>query len=97
MSKIGTLTRFAGASALALSLAVGAFSPAQADNVLRVANSGAPDSLDPHFATGTWENRIIGDMFLGLVTEARDGSVMPGGRGELAGQRRRQGLSFQDS
>ena len=33
---------------------------------------------DPHNASGTWENRILGDMFLGLTTEAADGSVIPG-------------------
>ncbi|MGH1478906.1 MAG: peptide ABC transporter substrate-binding protein [Geminicoccales bacterium] len=45
---------------------------------LRIANAGEPDTLDPHHASGTWENRIIGDMFLGLTTEAADGSVIPG-------------------
>lgn len=43
---------------------------------LRIANSGEPDTLDPHHVTGTWENRIIGDMFVGLTTEAADGSVI---------------------
>ncbi len=51
--------------------------PAHASE-LRIANSGEPDTLDPHHVTGTWENRIIGDMFLGLTTEAADGSVIPG-------------------
>ena len=32
-------------------------------------NSAEPSSLDPHSASGTWENRIIGDMFVGLYTE----------------------------
>lgn len=45
---------------------------------LRIANSGEPDTLDPHHASGVWENRIIGDMFMGLTTEAADGSVIPG-------------------
>ncbi len=45
---------------------------------LRIGNAGEPDTLDPHHASGTWENRIIGDMFLGLTTEAADGSVIPG-------------------
>lgn len=45
---------------------------------LRIANAGEPDTLDPHHASGTWENRIIGDMFLGLTTEAADASVIPG-------------------
>jgi oligopeptide transport system substrate-binding protein len=45
---------------------------------LRIANAGEPDTLDPHHVSGTWENRVIGDMFLGLTTEAADGSVIPG-------------------
>jgi len=45
---------------------------------LRIGNAGEPDTLDPHHASGTWENRIIGDMFMGLTTEAADGSVVPG-------------------
>ncbi|MGI9492783.1 MAG: peptide ABC transporter substrate-binding protein, partial [Geminicoccaceae bacterium] len=45
---------------------------------LRIGNAGEPDTLDPHHASGTWENRIIGDMFMGLTTEAADGSVIPG-------------------
>ncbi|HEX6141755.1 MAG TPA: peptide ABC transporter substrate-binding protein, partial [Geminicoccaceae bacterium] len=60
------------ASAFALAAHAGAASE------LRIANSGEPDTLDPHHASGVWENRIIGDMFLGLTTEAADGSVIPG-------------------
>ncbi len=56
---------------------LGGMAPALAAE-LRIANSGEPDTLDPHHASGTWENRIIGDMFLGLTTEAADGSVIPG-------------------
>ncbi len=66
-------------AALGLALAIGLGSaPARAAGELRVANSGEPDTLDPHHVTGTWENRIIGDMFMGLTTEAADGSVIPG-------------------
>jgi oligopeptide transport system substrate-binding protein len=39
---------------------------------------GEPATLDPHHVAGVWENRIIGDMFLGLTTEGQDGSVVPG-------------------
>ena len=47
------------------------------------ASSGSPTRASPTpstriTSTGTWENRIIGDMFLGLTTEAADGSVIPG-------------------
>jgi oligopeptide transport system substrate-binding protein len=45
---------------------------------LNVANPGSPASLDPHKITGVWENRVVGDMFMGLTTEGPDGSVQPG-------------------
>lgn len=45
---------------------------------LHIANPGSPASLDPHKITGVWENRIVGDMFVGLTTEGADGSVQPG-------------------
>jgi len=51
--------------------------PAAAE-VLRVANPGHPASLDPHRITGVWENRIVGDMLVGLTTEGPDGAVVPG-------------------
>lgn len=31
--------------------------------------SAKPDTVDPHLASGQWENDIIGDMFIGLYTE----------------------------
>jgi len=46
--------------------------------VLQVGNPGMPASLDPHRITGVWENRIVGDMFVGLTTEGADGSIQPG-------------------
>ena len=49
-----------------------------AESVLRVGNMGEPASLDPHYVSGTWENRIVGDMFLGLTTEGPDGKTVPG-------------------
>jgi len=51
---------------------------AAAEGYLRVANPGNPASLDPHKITGVWENRIVGDMFVGLTTESADGRVVPG-------------------
>ena len=65
-----------GALALfALALGTG---PALAAGELRIANSGEPDTLDPHHVSGVWENRIVGDVLMGLTTEAADGSVIPG-------------------
>jgi oligopeptide transport system substrate-binding protein len=50
----------------------------QAQDVLRVGNMGEPATLDPHHVAGVWEDRIIGDMFMGLTTEGPDASVVPG-------------------
>jgi len=52
---------------------------AEADaKTLNRGNGAEPDTLDPHLATGVWENNIIGDMFIGLMTEAADGTPIPG-------------------
>jgi oligopeptide transport system substrate-binding protein len=56
-------------SALLMALMMAAIAPAHAEKHLYRGNAGEPKSLDPHRATGTWENHIIGDMFLGLYTE----------------------------
>ena len=63
---------------LGAALVFGVSGAAFAAGELRIANSGEPDTLDPHHVSGVWENRIIGDMFMGLATEAADGSVIPG-------------------
>lgn len=52
--------------------------PVAAEKVLRVGNPGHPASLDPHRITGVWENRIVGDMLMGLTTEGPDGAVVGG-------------------
>lgn len=44
----------------------------EAAKVLHRGNSSEPYSLDPHRTTGTWESNIIGDMLMGLYTEAAD-------------------------
>lgn len=62
-----------GSMVLALSCAT----PLQADT-LRLAILGEPASLDPHKISGVWENDVVGDLFEGLVTEAADGSRIPG-------------------
>jgi len=46
--------------------------------VLNRGNGAEPSSLDPHRASGTWENAIIGDMFMGLYTEDADGAPIFG-------------------
>ena len=46
--------------------------------VLHIGNAGEPLSLNPHQAAGTWENRIISDMFMGLTTDDINGNPVPG-------------------
>jgi oligopeptide transport system substrate-binding protein len=60
------LTRALVAALITLALALPA---AAAPIVLHRANGAEPDSLDPQKVSGTWENNIIGDMFIGLMTE----------------------------
>ncbi|MCH8489062.1 MAG: peptide ABC transporter substrate-binding protein [Oceanicaulis sp.] len=68
----------AGAAALTMA-ACGDRSGGDSDSVvLHRGNNAEPLSLDPHKAQGVWENNIIGDMFIGLFTEAADGSPIPG-------------------
>jgi oligopeptide transport system substrate-binding protein len=62
---------------LALCLTVG-ITPALAGGTLRVATMGEPASLDPHKVSGTWENYVVGDMFVGLTTEDPSSKAVPG-------------------
>jgi oligopeptide transport system substrate-binding protein len=41
-------------------------------------NRAEPDTLDPHLATSQYEYEIVGDMFVGLMTENAAGDPMPG-------------------
>jgi oligopeptide transport system substrate-binding protein len=67
----------AGASALTLAACSGGDSETDG-TVLHRGNGAEPLSLDPHKASGTWENNIIGDMFIGLFTEDVAGEPIPG-------------------
>ena len=71
---ISTFSRLLLSSALAAVLAA----PAMAESVIRIGNVGEPESLDPHKVAGTWENRIVGEMFLGLTTEDAEANAVPG-------------------
>ncbi|PHS24551.1 MAG: peptide ABC transporter substrate-binding protein [Robiginitomaculum sp.] len=72
-----TLAAFA-ASVLVLSGCGGGNKPADEGLTLHRGNAAEPLSLDPHQASGTWENNIIGDMFIGLFTENATGEPVPG-------------------
>ncbi len=41
-------------------------------------NGGDVTSLDPHKVAGDWENRVVGDMFEGLMDKAADGQIILG-------------------
>lgn len=45
---------------------------------LHLHNGGDPASLDPHKVSGNWENRIVGDIFEGLLTEDIDALPIAG-------------------
>jgi oligopeptide transport system substrate-binding protein len=52
--------------------------PSTRANTIHIGNGAEPLTLDPHQASGTWENRIIGDMLIGLTTEDAAGLPIPG-------------------
>ncbi|MGE3143205.1 MAG: peptide ABC transporter substrate-binding protein, partial [Hyphomonadaceae bacterium] len=65
----------AGLGACAGARTVG-FDPARRS--LDIVNGAEPLTLDPQKASGTWENNIIGNMFVGLVTEDAKAGIAPG-------------------
>lgn len=48
------------------------------NKTIAIAVLGEPATLDPNYATGVWENKIINDLFTGLVERAPDGTYQPG-------------------
>lgn len=65
------------AVAVAGVLALGSLGAAQAVT-LNTMNGSEPGSIDPHKASGDWENRIIGDYIEGLVAEDAKAEPIPG-------------------
>ena len=61
---------------------------------LELGNDAEPVSLDPHKITGTWEDRVVGDMFVGLTQSGRERRADPRHGDLLADQPRRQGLDL---
>lgn len=79
MSRLRSLSLALAAGASALTLAAcGGQAPDSDVTVLNRGNVAEPLSLDPHKASGTWENNIIGDMFIGLFTENAAAEPIPG-------------------
>ena len=70
-----TTSRKITAAMCAVSLCISA---AAAGKTLHLHNGGDPASLDPHKVSGDWENRVVGDLFEGLVTEDRQARPVAG-------------------
>lgn len=51
---------------------------ADGGQVLRKGNSAEPESLDPHRAQSVGSSNVLRDLYEGLVSEAPDGSLIPG-------------------
>ena len=45
---------------------------------LELGNDAEPTSLDPHKISGAWEDRIVGDMMVGLTQDDPQGDPIPG-------------------
>lgn len=73
----GATMALAGGAAFALRDS-GVHHPMVSSKTLNRGNGAEPDSLDPHKAQGAWEMNIIGDMFMGLMTEDAAGNPIPG-------------------
>ncbi len=69
-----------GLAALTLAACGGGGTKEQPGDVptLRRGISAKVDTLDPHKSSAQWENIVIGDMLIGLTTDAADGSPIPG-------------------
>jgi ABC-type oligopeptide transport system substrate-binding subunit len=75
-----TLHRSAGllAAVLMLAGALVTASAAAAEKVLRIANLGEPETLDPHKTSTTVEFNVLCNLFEGLVVQDPKGNVAPG-------------------
>jgi ABC-type oligopeptide transport system substrate-binding subunit len=74
------LRRLGGAIAFAFVLAsfAAAPQPASAEKVLRIANQGEPETLDPQKTSTTVESNVLRNLFEGLVVQDPKGNVAPG-------------------
>ena len=66
------------AGALMLAGLVGGTTEALAEKVLRIANMGEPETLDPHKTSITIESNVLRNLFEGLVVQDPKGDVAPG-------------------
>lgn len=55
-----------------------AVSPLGTAATLRIDNSAEPGTLDPQKTSGTWENRIVRELFETLISQDAKGELIPG-------------------
>src|SRR5262249_1785108 len=73
-----TLRRLGGVFAAALLVAALASAPASAEKVLRIANQGEPETLDPQKTSTVVESNVLRNLFEGLVVQDPKGNVAAG-------------------
>lgn len=73
-----TRRRLGGVLTAAFLVAGLASAPASAEKVLRIANQGEPETLDPQKTSTTVESNILRNLFEGLVVMDPKGNVAPG-------------------
>jgi oligopeptide transport system substrate-binding protein len=73
-----TRRRLGGVLTAAFLVAGLASAPASAEKVLRVANQGEPETLDPQKTSTTVESNILRNLFEGLTVQDPKGNVAPG-------------------
>ncbi len=76
-----TVSRIAAAAILMLLAAcakTGGNQTVHAADYLVRGNGAEIKSLDPHYIDGQWEANVVGDMLVGLTTDAADGEPMAG-------------------
>src|SRR5712692_7465322 len=66
------------AAAAILAGPIGKITPAAAEKVLRVANLGEPETLDPHKTSTTIESNVLRNLFEGLMVLDPGGNVASG-------------------
>jgi oligopeptide transport system substrate-binding protein len=72
-----TLRRLCAAFIVGLTLA-GVPSAQATEKVLRIANMGEPESLDPHKVSITTESNVLHNLFEGLVVHGPKAAIAPG-------------------
>jgi len=78
MNAVAGLKRLAAAAAFGIASAMLVAAGPVSATTLHIHNGGDPSSLDPHKVSGDWENRIVGDIFEGLVAEDINAEPIPG-------------------